>query len=372
MKKVLINGVSAKSAGGQSILTNLLSSISNKSSNNYYIVIVPPNMNYEKFGNENIWIITYDDSRISFFRQAYFYFFFVKRIVKTYKVSLIFNTADIIIPVKTKQLFLFDWSYAVYPESSVWKKMGLLEFLHRKVKLYVFKMYISFPETIYAQTNSIKIRLNNLYNLDNTSIMPNAVSVENIKGGTFRDFQLPLGKFNFLCLCKYYVHKNLEILVPVAKLIKAQSLPFQIVVTIEKDQNRKAKNLLNIIEKEKLNDIIINVGSVDMQHVPSLYRQSSALLLPTLLESFSGTYVEAMFHRKPIFTSNLDFAQDVCGEYAVYFEPLDPSSIIEAMKNILNNSLIENIVERSSIRLTGFLTWDDVAEKMLNELNKNL
>lgn len=63
---ILINGISAKSAGGKSILTNLLTSISNKSSNNNYIVIVPPDSLYEKFINDKIRVITYDDTRFFF------------------------------------------------------------------------------------------------------------------------------------------------------------------------------------------------------------------------------------------------------------------------------------------------------------------
>ena len=51
------------------------------------------------------------------------------------------------------------------------------------------------------------------------------------------------------------------------------------------------------------------------------------MILPTLLESFSATYIEAMFHGKTILTSDLDFARDVCGEAAFYFDPLNPQSI---------------------------------------------
>ena len=38
-----------------------------------------------------------------------------------------------------------------------------------------------------------------------------------------------------------------------------------------------------------------------------------------------------MFHGKTILTSDLDFARDVCGEAAFYFDPLNPQSIVEAM-----------------------------------------
>jgi hypothetical protein len=49
-----------------------------------------------------------------------------------------------------------------------------------------------------------------------------------------------------------------------------------------------------------------------MSDVPKWYKATQALLLPTLLESFSGTYIEAMHFERPIFTSNLDFAKEVC------------------------------------------------------------
>jgi len=66
--------------------------------------------------------------------------------------------------------------------------------------------------------------------------------------------------------------------------------------------------------------------------VPSLYAQSDALLMPTLLESFSGTYVEAMFHKIVILTSKLDFAEDVCGESAFYFDPTSPEDILASIE----------------------------------------
>lgn len=372
MKNILINGVSAKSAGGRSILTNLLRSIANKSASFNYIVIVPAGLGYEQYSNSNIVIIPYSDGKFSFLRQIYFYFYFVKRTTKTYQISLIFNLADVIVPLRIKQLFLFDWPYAVYPESLVWSKMDFFELIYRKVKLSLFKRYIRYPISIYAQTDSVKKRLENLYQLNNLSIIPNAVSLDNFDGGTFKDFGLPPDRFKFLCLCKYYVHKNLEVLVPVARLIRLYNLPFSIIITLEKNHHKRAENLLSLISREGLHEIIINVGEVHMKHIPSLYKQSNALLLPTQLESFSGTYVEAMYHHKPIFTSDIDFARDVCGDAAIYFDPEDPKSILNELMKISDNSLIENLIQSSSIRLTSFLTWEDVSNKVLEEINRSI
>ncbi len=44
--------------------------------------------------------------------------------------------------------------------------------------------------------------------------------------------------------------------------------------------------------------MLINLGIVRMEDISYLYSISNALLLPTLLESFSGTYIEAAFYKK--------------------------------------------------------------------------
>ena len=372
MKSILINGVSAKSGGGKSILTNFLTSIKHKEIDLKYIVIVPPNHNYEKFKNENVIIIPFNDSKFSGIAQLYFYFVYVKKIIKRYNIELVFNLSDVIIRHKTKQLFLFDWPYGVYPESSVWQKMPFFEFFYRKFKLFLFKNSVIFPTTIYAQTFSVRERLSRLYTIDKIGIFPNAVSIDNIEGGVYKDFMFPENRTKFLCLSKYYVHKNIEIFLPLARLIKLNNLAYSIVVTIEKSQHRNAKKLLETIIEEKLENIIINVGAVDMEHVPSLYKQVDALLLPTLLESFSGTYVEAMHHLKPIFTSDMDFAKDVCGEAAIYFNALNAYEVFNAIKQFSDESLMKEMISAGEKRLGSFLSWEDVSERILNEIKRNI
>ena len=73
------------------------------------------------------------------------------------------------------------------------------------------------------------------------------------------------------------------------------------------------------------------------------------MFLPTFLECFSASYAEAMLMKKPIITSNLGFAQNVCKDAAVYFDPCNPEDIIDKMitvyededlqKKMINNGL---------------------------------
>ena len=91
--------------------------------------------------------------------------------------------------------------------------------------------------------------------------------------------------------------------------------------------------------------------------------------MPTLLESFSGTYVEAMYHQIPIFTSDIDFAHDVCKEAAFYFDPLDSNSILSTLENGFQDGIEDKIIKGLKI-LNDFLSWNEVMNLIVNTIEK--
>ena len=93
--------------------------------------------------------------------------------------------------------------------------------------------------------------------------------------------------------------------------------------------------------------------------------------LPSLLESFSGTYVEAMFHGKTILTSDFDFARDVCAQAAFYFDPLDPNSILSSIIRAFgDNEERMRRVREGTRRLTERPEWRDVFDHHLALLDE--
>ena len=126
MASILINGISAKSGGGKSILVNFLSLLSGSNNKEEFVVIVPPDKEYLAYSKENIQIVFLKNSNLHLFR---FYFSTIRKIIRTYSVSVIFNLADIIVPISIKQIYLFDWPYALYPDSVAWKRLDKKEWL---------------------------------------------------------------------------------------------------------------------------------------------------------------------------------------------------------------------------------------------------
>ncbi|MBK7107878.1 MAG: glycosyltransferase [Bacteroidetes bacterium] len=112
---------------------------------------------------------------------------------------------------------------------------------------------------------------------------------------------------------------------------------------------------------------IYNVGPVKPEEGPSLYAECDAMFLPTLLECFSASYAEAMAMRKPILTSDLGFAHTVCEDAALYFDPMNPQSIIAAITLLLDNDELQNtLIEKGIHRLNYFGTAQQRAEQYLN------
>lgn len=345
-------------------MTNILSLLKESDSPHKFVVLTPDKIQYGKYASANVRIIDIPDACKHNILFPVLYHVILPRLLREHRIDLIFNLGDIPIPSPKPQLYIFDWSYAVYPESIVWKRLDLGGYLSRKIKLFWFKRYLKHASIVIAQTAVMKHRLESIFGLDNVEVVPNAVSLENHNGGMPVDFRLPHGKFNLLCLSHYYSHKNIEIFIPVALKIKQLSLPYCIITTIDRNQHKGASAFLDDIMKHGLEDVIINIGSVEMASVPSLYSQCDAVLLPTLLESFSGTYVEAMFHCKPILTSKMDFAEDVCGSAAFYFDPMDSDSILESVRQARDDiELREKRVENGKAMVRNMPTWNQAFER---------
>lgn len=371
MARILINGVSAKSGGGKSILRNLLAGLSSQGGGHHYTVLVPPEQGYDDLASDAVAIVPRRDIG-SLPALARFSLLTLPKLLSTERFDLLFNPSDIVVPTSTPQLFLFDWAYAAFPDSPAWALGSTRDRLVRRAKLALFRRHVRHVDVMLAQTAPIAERLTALYGLTDIEVVPNAVALDNLAGGTPRDFGLGNG-FKLLCLSAYYSHKNLEIFLPVARLLRERDIEARIVLTISADQHPAAAQLLDSIAREGLAAYVDNVGPVSMAHVPSLYAQTDALILPTLLESFSGTYVEAMFHGRPILTSDLPFATGVCGDAALYVDPQDPLKIVDAIARLMSDvPLREGLVARGRARLAAMPDWSATTAKLVGIFDRVL
>ena len=371
MKKILINGLNAKSGGGKSILNNYLKILKKASDENKYYVLTPYKNDYLQYQSINIDIIDIPSFYKKQFLLPFTYIFVLKNIVKSLNIDSIFNLADIPIATKTYQVFLFDWPYAVYPKSAIWNLMSNKDFFTRKFKLYLFNYLLKYVDSFIAQTEVIEKRLINFYNCSPISVIPNAITLESFSHKASFDFKLPSGK-KILYLSYYYPHKNFEIFLKLGTLIKQRNLDFKIIITIDRSQNKRAIKFLNKLDENGLNDIVVNIGPIDTKYISSLYSQVDGLLMPTLLETYGLPYIEAFHNNKPVFTSDIDFSHAVCGDAAKYFNPFDELDILEKLEiSFSDENEIKKMQTQGQVQLMNIMSWIDVFKKYQNLILKD-
>ncbi len=372
MYRIAVNGINSKTGGGKSMLNNYLTLLDKSVLLDRYLLLTPDPSAFAWISNDRIEIVDVPSWYGKTIASPFIYEVVLHRVLKRYRIDLVFNMGDLVVHTGITQVYLFDWSYAIHPTGIVWDLMDRRDWFIRKVKLCLLRRRIRRPSVTIAQTPVAKEALQRLHGLTNVKIVPNAVSLDNLDSASNKRFDLPAGK-RLLYLTYYYPHKNLEVLLPVARRIRELGRDYRIIITIAASQHQKAERLLEDIRIQDLGAVIVNVGPVKMAHVPALYRSCDGLLMPTLLESFSGTYVEAMFHRIPILTSDLDFARGVCGDAACYFNPHDADDIITKIDAVFDDPRrVASLIRAGERALCSLPDWAQAFERYQEIIRREL
>lgn len=166
-------------------------------------------------------------------------------------------------------------------------------------------------------------------------------------------------EFWFTYICANYPHKNISILPEVVSHLKKldQKHQYKIILSINENQ-------VDLSEEQKNNFIFL--GKLNVNQCPPVYEAADALLMPSLIETFSASYLEAMKMQCPILTSDLDFAHDICKDAAIYFDPLNPKEIAAKILQLVSDNILrEELINKGSERLLNFPTAKERAEQYL-------
>jgi glycosyltransferase involved in cell wall biosynthesis len=188
-------------------------------------------------------------------------------------------------------------------------------------------------------------------------VLPNAVNPRFMQAGRSIDTIRPLhNPPRILALSAAHRHKNLVIIPQVLRAL-LQDLScngYTFIVTLPSDSKiwhsiQQSAQRLGVLRS------LENVGPLTLDECVKHYREADCLFLPTLAEIFSATYLEAMAMKLPIVTTDLDFAHAICGDAAVYYEPLSADAAAKALKAVLtDHALRQRLVQLGVKRLAGF------------------
>ena len=374
--KLFINAANLRFGGGRTVGFNIINYYSSHPAVSSMTVTVPAGCGYERFAaNKKVKLLVYD----KIYNHAVLkiisnYILLPLRIAFT-KTDFILSLGNIAIPTTKTQFLLIHQAYVAYPESIVWKRIRQNDkpfYRYIMNTLRLIRTNLRFVSMLGVQTESMRSRMSRLYKIpeERIVVIPNAVSYTSVIAPPAQRSEAEK-EIRLLFIAKYYPHKNYEILYETGKLIAERKLPIKITVTIDRKENEGSRRFLDTIEQLGLSHIIVNHGNVPLEDLGTVYAAQDGLFLPTLLESFSGSYIEAMHFRKLIFTSDMDFAHEVCLDSAYYFDPHNPEDIVNKITEAFSNpNEMEYKLCRGQEILEGSKTWDDIGkfidDKFLN------
>ena len=179
-----------------------------------------------------------------------------------------------------------------------------------------------------------------IWRREQTSVIANALGrsfVEALPEPLFRSAPDPslARPLSVLVPSAGYAHKNLDIVLPTAERLHAMHPGlFRFVLTLP--DNDLWRQISDCAQKAGLEELIVNRGPFTVAEAPEMYRQSDLMFLPTRLETFSASYLEAMWCGLPIVTSDLGFARDICGPAALYVDSLSSLACATALAKFLD------------------------------------
>jgi glycosyltransferase involved in cell wall biosynthesis len=373
--RIVILAHNLRFAGGRSVGVNVITALARVADEHDYLLFLPRGLGYEALPKPTRSECLFVARKFGPISQMAFERSELPRRVAEFGPDVVWGLGNFGLPhPPCRQAVLFHKAHFLYP----WKNRRGEPLKNRLVNWAIKRRLArSLPATqlVLCQTEVTARRFPQCFRYTGRiALMPNAVS-EATKAGDVQErppvFGRLRGKFVLFCLTSYYTHKNLESLIEIYRRWRRELRDTAVVFTVSPAGGRRARAFLHSIERYGLHDHLVNVGPVTQSELPGYFAASASLILPTILESFSATYIEAMQYDCPILTSDLDFARVVCGDAALYFDPFSPESIRDAILKLQSSpDLRAKLVARGAERRKTYARdWDSIVSEAVRELS---
>ncbi len=374
--RIVIVAHGLRSGGGISVGQNIIAAIGRLAPHNRYLVTIPASLGYEQ-----VCAVLPHHEVSSFLHGGNLvrrYFYETQRLpklVRQFNPDVALCLGNVALQgLKIPQALLLHNPYYVYPSAHYGRSLLFRERILVAAQRQQFARDLKRIRLLLCQTNAMATRVRKTYDYQGPiHVCPNAVSKFTLDYPKHDESSLPdsltriSNKIRLFCLTTYYSHKNLEAIVDLFDKNRDTLSQHAVVLTIDTTIDYRAKKLMKSVRKLGLDGSIVNIGPVPQSALSTYFKHCNALFMPTLLESFSGTYLEAMHFRLPIITSDFDFTRTVCGDAAIYFDPMNRGSMVNAILTLDQSS--EELVARGQVRLNElFQGWDDVGSEIIEAL----
>lgn len=253
---------------------------------------------------------------------------------------------DIIYSIIAPSYFSFDTqevmrctnAWAVQPNKYALAQLSRIQLLRNWLKYSLIRKLMRKCAYFITQTDSIAISTAKVARVP----LENVCVVNNVLPAAFNEYNriknLDREWYDIVSVAAPFPHKDLEIIPYVLKEIRDNhNIPnIRMHVTLPSGSTI-TKRIEKNISAFGLTDNFVNHGRVNQQQLASIYCSCRMMFMPTLLETFSASLLEAMFFDLSIVTSDLSFNSDITKDAALYFRPHDYADAAIKIAELINN-----------------------------------
>lgn len=154
-------------------------------------------------------------------------------------------------------------------------------------------------------------------------------------------------------------HKNFDLLPDVILELKKLGIENVRFHTTIPESESLWKVIKNRLEDNKINEHVMNHGRVTQQELAEMYRHCSFCYLPTLLEVFSASTVEAMFFDLKIVATDFEFNREVLGDSCLYYEPMNAADAARQFAKLIGDKELQVMFsEKMKKQLAKYDSYD--------------
>lgn len=158
--------------------------------------------------------------------------------------------------------------------------------------------------------------------------------------------------------------KNMAGLIEAFSILKQNPEMAKVKLLIAGAKGWLESSISDVFEASPYKDQIQFLGYVTDLELNALMQKAQVFALPSFVEGFGIPVLEAMTIGTPVVTSNTSSLPEVSGEYAVYCDPSQPSSIAEALSEVLSDKEKAKSMAAGAFERSKQFSWNESVKKL--------
>ena len=160
--------------------------------------------------------------------------------------------------------------------------------------------------------------------------------------------------FRLLYIGSDAVYKNIGVIGKAAALLTSSGTPVEIAATLAPDHELCRAG------------IVRSLGYLGRDDLAAELRGADALIMPSLAETIGLPMLEAMAAGVPVVAADRGYAHDLCGDAALYFDPLDAEALARTLRSLLSTDGLADRLRTLGMRRAAALKDGRPYERLID------